>query len=85
LHSLPVYGREPDLALDGGPDGLELIQRLICHAPRNMTPGGLLLMEIEATQGEVVLELAKKAFPISNPKILTDLAGLDRLLVVETV
>ncbi len=84
LHSLPIYGREPDLALDGGPDGLELIQRLLSHAPRNMTPGGLLLMEIEDTQGEAVLELAKKTFPASNPRVLTDLAGLDRLLVVET-
>jgi release factor glutamine methyltransferase len=84
LRSLPIYGREPDLALDGGPDGLELIRRLLSHAPRNMTPGGLLLMEIEATQGDVVLELAGKIFPASNPRILTDLAGLDRLLVVET-
>jgi release factor glutamine methyltransferase len=83
LQNLPIYGHEPELALDGGLDGLDLIRRLLSHAPRNMTPGGLLLMEIEATQGEAVLELANKIFPASNPRALTDLAGLDRLLVVE--
>lgn len=83
LRSLPVYGREPGLALDGGPDGLDLIRRLLSHAPGNLTPGGLLLMEIEATQGEAVLELARQTFPNSRPMVLTDLAGMDRLLVVE--
>lgn len=83
LRSLPVYGREPELALDGGPDGLDLIRRLISHAPGNLTPGGLLLMEIEATQGEAVLDLARQAFPNSYPRVMVDLAGLDRLLIVE--
>jgi release factor glutamine methyltransferase len=83
LRCLPVYGREPALALDGGPDGLDLIRRLLSSAPGNLAHGGLLLLEIEASQGEAALELARQTFPTSNPRILADLAGMDRLLVVE--
>jgi release factor glutamine methyltransferase len=85
LRSLPVYEREPYFALDGGQDGLDLIRRLVSNAPYHLTSGGLLLMEIEATQGKAVLQLAQQSFPNSNPRVLTDLAGWDRLLVVEAV
>jgi release factor glutamine methyltransferase len=85
LRSLPVYGREPALALDGGPDGLDLIQRLLKQAPSHLTPGGLLLVEIGAGQGIKALEMARGAFPEANPILLADLAELDRLLVVEAL
>lgn len=85
LRSLPVYMREPYITLDGGQDGLDLIRQLLSNAPYHLTSGGLLLMEIEATQGKAVLELAQQTFPKSNPRVLTDLAGWDRLLVVEAV
>jgi release factor glutamine methyltransferase len=83
LRSLPIYGREPSIALDGGPDGLDLIRRMINNASHNLIQGGLLLMEIEATQGKAVVELARETFTGSVPGLLTDLAGSDRLLVVE--
>ena len=47
LHSLPIYRREPTLALDGGTDGLELIRRLLHIAPRWLSPDGLMLLEIQ--------------------------------------
>jgi release factor glutamine methyltransferase len=80
LHSLDVYGREPTLALDGGPQGLELTARLLSQAQGRMLPGGLMLVEIEATQGNAVKALARAAFPSGDVKILPDLAGHDRLL-----
>ncbi|RME87431.1 MAG: peptide chain release factor N(5)-glutamine methyltransferase, partial [Anaerolineae bacterium] len=62
LRDLDVYRREPTLALDGGPDGLDLIRRLLTIAPRYLSPGGLILLEIEASQGVQALALAYDAF-----------------------
>jgi release factor glutamine methyltransferase len=46
LHTLPVYGREPTMALDGGADGLRLIRRLLQDAPHCLPSAGFLLMGI---------------------------------------
>ena len=82
LRTLEVYGREPSLALDGGPDGLELIRRLLQSAPPHLAPGGGLLLEIEASQGKAALELARQAFPQAEVQVLPDLSGRDRLLAI---
>jgi release factor glutamine methyltransferase len=41
-----VRDHEPPLALDGGPDGFALFDRLVVEAPRFLAPGGYLLIEI---------------------------------------
>ena len=83
LQNLDIFGKEPDLALDGGSDGLELIRRLLVMAPGYLVENGLLLVEIEATQGSVAFNLAQGAFPQSHVSVLPDLAGKDRLLMVQ--
>jgi release factor glutamine methyltransferase len=83
LQNLAVYGREPELALDGGRDGLDLIREFIKAAPKHLAAGGLLLAEIEASQGPAVLALAQDYFPLGPVDVLTDLAGRDRLLRVQ--
>ena len=75
---------EPGLALEGGPDGLEVVRRLLKQAPAKLRPGGAVMLEIGSEQGEVVLEAAGKQLPEAEIKVCPDLAGLDRLLVVET-
>ena len=50
---------DPLLALDGGTDGLDLIRRLISEAPRVLSPGGILAMEIGHDQSGRVCELLK--------------------------
>jgi release factor glutamine methyltransferase len=82
LHNLDVYGKEPTLALDGGPDGLTLIRRLLEAAPPILAPGGGMLLEIEATQGEAASRLARDYFPRADIHILPDLAGYDRVLQI---
>jgi len=60
----PEVGRfEPRGALDGGPDGLDLVRWLLRQAPAYLLPGGALLLEIGASQGEAVTKLARAAFP----------------------
>jgi release factor glutamine methyltransferase len=47
-----VRNHEPRSALDGGPDGLDVFDRLIAAAPAHLAPGGGLLVEIGADQEE---------------------------------
>jgi release factor glutamine methyltransferase len=82
LQKLKVFQREPTLALDGGPTGLSPITRIIQSAAGQLAPGGLLLLEIEAFQGEASFRLARQAFPQADIRVLPDLAGNDRLLSV---
>lgn len=82
LHSLPVYGREPTLALDGGADGLDLFRRLMKLAPNWLAPNALILLEIEATRGIQALSLACDIFSEAEIHLHQDLTGRDRLLEI---
>lgn len=53
--------REPRLALDGGPDGLVVLRRLIAEAQAHLRPGGLLALEIGEDQGPAVKGLLEAA------------------------
>jgi release factor glutamine methyltransferase len=84
LQKIPIYGHEPTLALDGGSDGLVIIRRILAEVSRKLIPGGLFLMEIEASEGQDVLSLAAHAFPRGRIHLHKDLAGHDRVLEVQT-
>lgn len=84
LDTLDVAKHEPRLALDGGPDGLRLIARLLADAPGKLNPGGAALLEIEAGQGESAPAIARRHFPHAAIDVRPDLAGHPRLLVVQT-
>jgi release factor glutamine methyltransferase len=75
---------EPYIALSGGADGSELIERLLQRVPDLLSPGGLLLLEIEASLGEKVRRLVKSTLPQANVQVLPDLAGMDRLVIAQT-
>ncbi|MFP2931637.1 peptide chain release factor N(5)-glutamine methyltransferase [Pyxidicoccus sp. 3LG] len=70
--------REPKLALDGGPDGLVAIRRVVTGARRWLEPGGLLAMEIGETQGPAVLELLRAA-GYADARVEKDLERRDRM------
>ncbi|MHB0924315.1 MAG: peptide chain release factor N(5)-glutamine methyltransferase [Bellilinea sp.] len=84
LSGLEVFQKEPALALDGGMDGLRLIERLLADAPRWLASAGLILLEIEAGQGETAPALARSYFPEADIRLSTDLAGLPRLVSIES-
>lgn len=48
---------EPRLALDGGPDGLSLVRRIVTEAPSFLVPGGVLALEIGAGEAEATAAL----------------------------
>ena len=74
---------EPHLALDGGADGIDLYRRLLGQAPDYLRPGGVILLEIGATQAAVVMDLARRAFPAAIISAHQDLAGRDRVVVID--
>ena len=83
LSNLNHLAFEPKLALDGGKDGLVLINHLLDQAPTHLNRPGLILLEIESTLGKESLELAKSAFPAANTSLFQDLSWLDRIIAIE--
>ena len=74
--------KEPRLALDGGPDGLDLVRRLLIQAEDKLTKHGIILLELDPEQVPVVQELALKHFPDGSTSVEQDLAHLDRILAI---
>ncbi|MEG1830790.1 MAG: peptide chain release factor N(5)-glutamine methyltransferase [Raoultibacter sp.] len=75
-----VKNFEPALALDGGPDGLDLFRRLLPFAHGALKPGGTLAVELHEEGMEHAARLAKEAgFTAVN--IMHDLADKPRVLV----
>ncbi|MCX7707407.1 MAG: peptide chain release factor N(5)-glutamine methyltransferase, partial [Anaerolineae bacterium] len=89
LASLPPQVRdfEPFLALDGGPDGLQVIRQLLEALARpegrmKLRPGGTVYLEIGAHQGEAAVALVQAILGDVEVDVLPDYAGLDRILVI---
>jgi release factor glutamine methyltransferase len=79
-----IREHEPRDGLDGGPDGLQVITRLLQQAPGHLAPGGLLLAEIDDRQGLASADLARDGFPSAGVEVRRDLSGRDRVLTVQT-
>jgi release factor glutamine methyltransferase len=80
----PSLAAEPRLALDGGPDGLDLIGQILAGAPRVLAAGGAIGLEIDPSQRDHVVNLARKLFQAADVQVLRDLAGLDRHVTIQT-
>ncbi len=70
---------EPRVALEGGPDGLDIIRRLLDRLPDVLAADGVALLEIGADQGEAVIEAVAARLPGWRCSVEADLAGLPRL------
>jgi release factor glutamine methyltransferase len=84
LRRLPVYMREPTLALDGGPDGLDIIREMLSQTKPHLAEGGLVLLEIETGQAKQAVADAKEIFPQAEITTKLDLAGHHRLVMIQT-
>jgi release factor glutamine methyltransferase len=82
LEHLPIFGREPTLALNGGSDGLDPIRHLLKIAPEWLAPDGLILIEIEAGQGVAAVSLAYDSFDNATINLRRDLAGNERMVAI---
>lgn len=75
----PIRDFEPRNALDAGPDGLDVLRRLIAQAAEKLAPSGGLALEIGEDQGRSVSELMKAAGFV-NVTVKKDFAGWDRVV-----
>jgi release factor glutamine methyltransferase len=83
LSSLEVARREPRLALDGGSDGLKLLGRLIRQLALRLADGGRALLELDEGQAERLRPLLARRLPGWHAGLRRDLAGRERLLVLD--
>lgn len=74
-----VRAHEPEMALDGGPDGLAFYRRIAKEAPAHLTIGGGLLMEIGYDQGDAVREILERE-GYYEVEVRKDYNGLDRVV-----
>ena len=79
----PEVRWEPPIALDGGPDGLDLIRKLLGQARENLSRSGIALLEIDPEHQAPLRQLVGDLFPGAAASVEQDMARLDRIFAVE--
>jgi len=80
-----VRGHEPRAALDGGPDGFAVLDRLFAGAAARLTPGGWLLCEIGAGQEAEALRHLAATSGLAVGQTVRDGDGIPRIVVARKV
>ena len=79
----PEVQREPREALDGGPDGLDVIRRLLRQSRDKLKGTGVMVLEIDPEQVQPLTDEALAIFPGATITVEKDLGRLDRMFVLE--
>ena len=74
---------EPHCALNGGPDGLLLIRKLLALAPTFLSEKGFLLLEIGEAQAPALQEILKSIPTLVLNGFRSDLQGIPRTTIIE--
>jgi len=72
---------EPRAALDGGPDGLAVIRRLVAECPGWLKPRGAVLIEVGHTQAQAVLALMAQTGVLCELETARDYGGVERVVI----
>ena len=75
---------EPTVALEGGSEGLDLINEMLQQSTSRLRSGGAIFMEIGWQQGQAVKRLARLHFPNADVVLIADYAGHDRIVTICT-
>lgn len=76
-----VLKRAPEVSTFSGEDGLDLIRRIVDETPAYLQPDGVLLMEIDVTQAEAVVNLCRQQGEWKTVQVLDRTRGLSRILL----
>jgi release factor glutamine methyltransferase len=74
---------EPRQAIDGGPDGLDVIRALLSVVPAALAPGGWFIMEFGFGQAAFVERLVRDS-PLELVRIVDDLQHIPRTVVARS-
>lgn len=77
-----VRDYEPEAALFGGADGLEVVRALLDTAPRYLAPGGRLFMEFGAGQDDRIESLIAARPGLGIEEVRADLQGIPRMAII---
>lgn len=77
-----IRDHEPRTALDGGEDGLRLIDRLLASAPLHLAAGGAIVLEMQYDQADALRGLVEARLPGAAVEVRQDLAGHDRIALI---
>jgi len=80
-----VRDYEPRLALDGGPDGLDVIRKIIIQSARHLKIGGRLFLEIGDGQDREVLKEFERRKAFGNVSIIRDYCGINRVIRAQRI
>jgi release factor glutamine methyltransferase len=85
LTSMPgeIVDFEPQLAFDGGPFGIRILQRLIREAPRFVRPEGWLAFEVGLGQGPAVMKRLTPQAGFGELRQITDAQGNARAILAQ--
>ncbi len=85
LGSMPdeIIGHEPQLAFDGGPFGVRILQRLISEAPRYVRAGGWVIFEVGMGQGPAILDRLRRNTAYRNSRGVLDDSGAVRTILTQ--
>ena len=72
-----IRDHEPRLALDGGPDGLDVYRALLLDAVMVLKPGGAVFFEIGDEQGPALRDMLEE-YGFTEVAIIKDYSGRDR-------
>ena len=72
---------EPSIALFSGPQGTDLIEKLLAQAPDRLNPGGWLLFELSPIIHDRVLNILGNFPKLTYCYTVKDFAGLNRVVV----
>ena len=74
---------EPNLALEGGPMGTEVIVRLLGQVHEKINPNGVVFLEIGQGQEDEIMPVIGRCLPGCGVTLIKDLTGINRVIKIE--
>lgn len=79
-----VRVHEPQLALDGGEDGLDFYRQILKEAPKHLNMGGMLFLEVGHNQGNILADKLAHMVQYTDIEVKKDYNEFDRVIICKT-